>query len=68
MVPKAAGLTPCSPVSPQLGSQVFLMLFAVVSELCLLTAMSIDHYPAVCDPLLCKSLMRKSVYVQKATL
>ncbi|VTJ64028.1 Hypothetical predicted protein [Marmota monax] len=71
VVPKAVAnwITRCHSIS-FLGcvAQVFLVLFSADTGLCLLTAMSMDRYAAICHPLHYEAIMSRDTCVQMATL
>ncbi|XP_076713655.1 olfactory receptor 14A16-like [Callospermophilus lateralis] len=71
VVPKAVAnwVTHCHSIS-FLGcvAQVFLVLFSADTGLCLLTAMSMDRYAAICHPLHYEAIMSRDTCVQMATL
>ncbi|XP_076697869.1 olfactory receptor 14A16-like [Callospermophilus lateralis] len=71
VVPKAVAnwVTHCHSIS-FLGfvAHVFLVLFSADTGLCLLTAMSMDRYAAICHPLHYEAIMSRDTCVQMATL
>nr|XP_026238206.1 olfactory receptor 14A16-like [Urocitellus parryii] len=71
VVPRAVAnwVTHCHSISfLSYVAQVFLVLFSADTGLCLLTAMSVDRYAAICHPLHYDTIMSRDTCVQMATL